>query len=123
LAVGVAVEAQGDAVPAVDLHHRLAALRALVLRLDRGGALLLALARLDVLALLVIGAADEALARLAAELLHQRLAALGTRLAGLLAGAHLGLGPVQRLGERPPELVEDGLVFDLPRLDLVQLLR
>src|SRR5207248_860038 len=103
--------AQERPQPALDLHHRLAARRARVVRQHRAGPLRLALARLDVLALLEVRAADERPPRLAAELLDQGLAALRAHLAGLLAGLHLRLGLVQRLLERPPALVEHLLIL------------
>src|SRR5205085_1764263 len=97
--------------------HRLAARRTLVFRLHGGLARRLALAGLDVLApLLEARAADEVTALALAGVAHQRPAALRAHLARLHAALtrHLGLGRLQRLGERPPELVEHLVVLALP---------
>ena len=106
-------------------QHRLLATGAQVLRDDRLLAGLLALARLEILApLLEPRAADELAPRLLAVVAHQRLAALGAHLAGFLAalGRHLLLGRRQRLGERPPELVQHIARLPLVALDVVEFL-
>src|SRR5262249_25790318 len=106
--------------------HELSARRALDVGHDRAFALRLALPRLDVVALrpgAPPAAPDERPTEFRAVPLDQRLAALRARLAGLLA-LHRPLVRrlLERLGERPPELVEHLAVVALAGLDIVELL-
>src|SRR5207237_7386894 len=99
---GVAGAAQERAALAHALDHRLLALGALELgRLGRLARRAVVAAPLDVLALGVARAAEEL--ALLAEALDQRLLALRA-LFGV--GQHLGLGHLERLGERRVELLE-----------------